>query len=274
MHTISENKLLMICPENIFPSSDRPRTAFDESEMSLLSESIMANGIIEPITVRRDGKNRYVLISGERRLKAAKSAGLRRVPCIVHKTDEKGAAIYSLIENTKRSNLNFFEEAEAINRLIGVYGMTQTDMALRLGMAQSAVSEKLKLLKINDADRKRILSAELTERQVYSLLKLDKNDMGAVLDTVIGKRLNSKQTEDLVNAVLYTEPQSDFSPEPVRKSAIGDVKLFSNSLSKLLDTMKNSGIEASSTKNETEDYIEYEVRIEKNANRQLAFSMA
>lgn len=275
MHTISEKKLLLLRPSDILPSPDQPRKCFDEYELHALAESILSNGIIEPLCVRQAGKNKYLLISGERRLRAAKIAGIRRLPCVVHNTDEKNAAVFTLAGNIGRADLNFFEEAAAIDRLLGLYGISRTEMAKRLGMAQSTLSNKLRLLKIGSLERERILAANLTERHARALLALGKADMSTALDIVIGEQLNAKKTEELVRSIL-TPPAEEKSADPaqdtppVRKTAIGDVKLFSNSLSKLLTTMKNAGIQASSFSRETDNYIEYEVRIEKTG--QLIFA--
>ena len=271
MHTMDTKKMLLLRPEDIIPPDDQIRKTFNEHDQSLLSQSILANGIIEPLIVRHYEKNKYILISGVRRLRAAKTAGLRRVPCIVHKTDRKDAILYSLIENIQTAPINFFEQAEALERLISRYKLTKTEISISLGMPQSAVTNKLRLLKIDEPTRQRMLSANLTEQHALALLKLDKKDIPFVLDTVIGKNLNAKQTEELVNLILKPEPEEEETPEPVRKYSISDVKLFSNSLTKLLDTMKNAGIDATSSKNETDDYIEYEVRIEKRTARQLNF---
>ena len=271
MHTVDTKKMLLLRPEDIIPPDDQIRKTFNEYEESSLSQSVLANGIIVPLLVRHYEKNKYILISGVRRLRAAKTAGLRRVPCIVHKTDRKDAVLYSLIENIQTTPINFFEQAQAIERLISRYKLTKTEISISLGIPQSAVKAKLRLLKIDEPTRQRILGAGLTEQHALALLKLDKKDIPFVLDTVIGKDLNAKQTEELVNLILRPEPKTEELPEPVRKSSISDVKLFSNSLSKLIKTMKSAGIDASSQKSETEDYITYEVKIEKRAGRQLNF---
>ena len=132
MYTLSDKKLIMLRPKDIKPSSAVPRREFDEYELKLLTDSIQASGIIEPLAVRRLQGGGYALITGERRLRAALRAGLRRVPCIVHKTDEETAALYAVTENLQRSRLNAFEEAESINRLITEYGLSQSEAAARL----------------------------------------------------------------------------------------------------------------------------------------------
>ena len=150
MYTFSDKRLIMLKPSEITASPDQPRKSFDEYELKRLSDSIRASGIIQPLIVRKLERG-YQLIAGERRLKAAVMAGLRRVPCVIHKTDDETAALYSLLENLQRSNLTVFEEAESINRLITEYGISQSEAAARLGISQSGLSNKLRLLKLSDS---------------------------------------------------------------------------------------------------------------------------
>ena len=177
------------------------------------------------------------------------------------------AALYSITENLQRSNLNFFEEADAIDRLIREFSLTQSEVAIRLGFSASAICNKLRLLKLPSELRERILSAALTERHARALLRLPEDKRSGALDKIIADALSLAETENLIEEIL--NPQEKHAPTqtaaPIRKSAIGDIKLFANSLSKLVCTMQNAGIEAHSRKHETDSYIEYKVRINKNA---------
>ena len=262
---IADKKLIMLKPSDIKMSPNQPRKSFDEYELKLLADSIQANGIIQPLAVRKLPDGRFELIAGERRLKAAVMAGLRRVPCVIHKTDDETSALYSVIENLQRSNLTVFEESEGINRLITEYGMSQAEAAARLGIAQSTLSNKLRLLKLDSEIQARIVSARLTERHARALLRLPERLRGEALDRIIAEGLTLAQTEEYITSLLNPpEEQPQTEPEePVRKVVIGDLRLFSNSLSKLLTTLQNAGIKASSRKYETEKYIEYKVRIPK-----------
>lgn len=267
MYTFSDKRLVMLKPSEITASPDQPRKSFDEYELKRLSDSIKASGIIQPLIVRKT-ENGYRLIAGERRLKAAVMAGLRRVPCVIHKTDDETAALYSLLENLQRSNLTVFEEAEGINRLITEYGISQSEAAARLGISQSGLSNKLRLLKLSDSIKERISSARLTERHARALLRLPEEEREQVLDRIIAEGFTVSQTEEYISSLLNPEekPVPTAPDEPVRKSAIGDVRLFSNSLSKLLSTLQSSGINAKSRKYETDKYIEFKVRIQKNSD--------
>lgn len=263
---LSEKKLIMLRPADIKLSPYQPRKSFDEYELKLLADSIQANGIIQPLSVRRLPDGSYELIAGERRLKAAMAAGLRRVPCVIHKTDDETSALYSVIENLQRSNLTVFEESAGINRLITEYGMSQSEVAARLGIAQSTLSNKLRLLKLSRSIQERIVSARLTERHARALLRLPEELREEALDRIIAEGLTLAQTEEYISELLSPpeQPEKRAPDEPVRKAAIGDLRLFSNSLSKLLSTLQNVGINAKSRKYETDKYIEYKVRIQKN----------
>lgn len=264
MHTITDKKLLMLKPGEIVPSNYQSRKNFDEYELKLLADSISASGIIQPISVRKREDGRYELIAGERRLKAAVIAGLRRVPCVVHKTDNITAALYSITENLQRSNLTFFEEAQGIETLINSNGISQAEAAVRLGIAQSTLSNKLRLLKLDENLRQRIVASSLTERHARALLRLPYYTREEALDFIIAQGLTLKQTEDYIAEKLKPQVSEEKKNEkPVRKSAIGDVRLFSNSLTKLVDTLQSAGISAHARKYETEKYIEYKVRIKK-----------
>ncbi len=278
MHTITEKKILMLRPDDIVPCPNQPRKVFDGYELQTLADSISVSGIIQPLTVRKGDDGKYILIAGERRLRAARMAGLRRVPCVIHRTDEATSAFYSLTENMQRSNLSFFEEAMGINRLITDFGFSQSEVAARLGLSASTVSNKLRLLKLSPEIQSRICAASLTERHARALLRLMPEQREDVLDKIIAEDLTLSQTEELIDDILNPkeivscQAEAQEVAKPIRKAAIGDIKLFSNSLSKLLCTMQNAGITANSRKHETEKYIEYKVRIFKNQPESREYS--
>ena len=263
MYTLPDKRLLMLKPEDIRPSRNQARKKFDEYELKQLADSIASNGIIQPISVRKLSDGKYEIIAGERRLRAAKMAGLKRIPCVLHKTDENTAALFTVTENLQRSNLSVFEEAEGINRLINEYSMSQSDVAERLGIAQSTLSNKLRLLRLDESLRERIISARLTERHARALLRIPPENRAQALDYMIANGLTVYQTEDYIKELLMPKTQKKEPEKPIRKAAIGDVRLFSNSLSKLVSTLQSAGIDAKSRKYESEKYIEYKVRIKK-----------
>lgn len=264
MYTLWEKKLLMLKPCDIKPSKHQPRRNFDEYELKLLADSIQSSGIIQPLAVRKSLDGKYEIIAGERRFIAAKMVGLRRIPCVLHNTDDKTAAIYSIMENLQRQDLTFFEEAEAINRLILNFNMSQLEIASRLGVAQSTLSNKLRLLRLNENQRQRITTARLTERHARALIRLDETDRDSALDYIIANGLTLKESEEYIEDIL--NPKEEKPPEkPIRKYAISDVRLFYNSLSKLVNTLQNAGLTAKTHKYENDKYIEYKVRISKKA---------
>lgn len=262
MHTIAERKLLMLRPDEIIIPKDKFVRNYDNYELERLADCIAANGIIEPLSVRRQ-KKRYVLISGERRLLAAKAASLRRIPCVVHKIDDMNADFYSVIENLQRCSPNAFEEAEEIQQLLKRYKLTHTEAALKLGISQSSLTSRLRLLKLDAEQRRRIVSSGLTSRHAKALLRLSEEKRNEALDEILAEGLTIRQTDKLIEKFLHPDEEASAQTEPIRKMAVGDVRFFSNSLNKLVDKARSAGINAQTRRNETEKYIEYKVRIKK-----------
>ena len=278
MHTLTEKKLLMLKPGQIRQAKNQPRKSFDEGKLKVLANSIALIGIVQPITVRKC-KDGYEIISGERRLRAAIMAGLRRVPCVVHKTDERTAAFYAIAENLQHSSLNFFEEAQSINNLIIRYRLTVSEAAMRLGLTQGELISKLKLLRIDQGLQKRIITAQLTERHARALLRLDEEDREDILSLIIADNLSPAQTEEAVTRFLNPEPDIETKvntdkeqrEEPMRKTFIGDTRIFCNSLEKLIATIESSDADIEFRKNESSKYIEYKFKIKKDENPNESF---
>lgn len=265
MQNIFEKKLMMLKPESIIANGIGPRKSFDEYELKLLADSISANGIIQPLAVRKTENSKFEIIAGERRFRAAKMVGLRRIPCVIHTADEQNAAILSLTENLQRSDLNIFEEAKALDRLINYYGISQSQTAAKLGIAQSTLSNKLRLLNLSPEIQERISKTRLTERHARALLRLPESKCEATLNYIIANELTLSQTEEYIEEILNPkqQPETIESIKPLRKQSIGDMRLFYNSLSKLVNTLQSAGINARARKTETDKYIEYKVRIKK-----------
>ena len=266
MHTIGEKRIRMLNPRDIKKPSDSIRTDLKENELQLLRDSISASGVLQPILVRRISKGKYELISGSRRLAAALMAGLRRVPCVVHNADDNTALLYSLAENLQSRGLSFFDEAKAVNRLISGKGMGLSAVSAKLGVSQTTLFYKLQLLRLDEKLKKRITDANLTEDHAKLLLRLPKEGRAQVLDTIIEEGLSVKQTENYIFKILNPPSEIKVQNENeklVRKSAIGDPRLFANSLNKLVDTLKNGGVKVNYKRSETEKYMEYKIRIKK-----------
>ena len=251
-------QVLLIPNDQIYPNPNQPRQVFDQEELVNLAISIRMNGILQPITVRQTDKG-YELVSGERRLRASKLAGLVSIPCIVVDVNNMKSAVFALIENLQRQNLNYFEEAIAIERLMSEYGLSQEDAARRLGKAPSTVSNKLRLLSLPENARNRLMENGLTERHARALLKLDKDEIGAVIDSIIEKKLNVTQTEELVEKML----NKSSAPKRQTKRMFSDVKIFLNTINTAVDTMKKSGIGADIKREDTGDSYIYRIEIPK-----------
>ncbi len=253
------NKVIEIETKLILPNPHQPRRSFPTNEIAALADSISQNGILQPLSVRRIN-DKYELIAGERRLRAAKLCGFRTVPCIVHDMSDRNSAIIALVENIQRQDLSFFEEAIAIEKLITYYGMTQEDAAAKLGKAQSTVANKLRLLRITPEERDLIIKFNLTERHARALLKLaSPEERLIVLDKIIKHNLNVEKSEHLIDDFIGL--QKEKASYKKRSKVFQNVKMFVNTINKAVETMQAAGISADSRKIQNEDYIEYRVRI-------------
>ena len=259
----NENKISDIPIIKIRPNKAQPRKVFNEEDLNALSQSIAENGILQPLTVRKVSATEYELIAGERRLRASVMAGLRKVPCIVIKCSEKESAVYALLENLQRSDLGMFEEARGISRLIRRYGLTQQEAAVKLGKTQSTIANKLRLLRLTYEEQEWIENAGLSERHARALLKLgDEGARREALSKIISENLNVQQSENLINLMLNSSPKNK-KKQGTSKAVIKDVRIFVNTINKAIDTMRLAGIDAQSDKTDTDNFIEYTIRIPK-----------
>ena len=259
-----ENKISEIPIIKIRPNKAQPRKVFNEDELSALSRSIAENGILQPLTVRKASQSEFELIAGERRLRAAILAGMKRVPCIIVKCTDKESAVYALLENLQRADLGIFEEARGISRLIRRYGLTQEQAADKLGKTQSTIANKLRLLKLSGEEQEWIENAGLTERHARALLRIDDEDIRReVLSKIISDNVNVSQTEALVGIYKHNNPKTEKN-RGRSKAVIKDIRIFLNSINRAIDTMRLSGIDAQSVKTDSENFIEYTIRIPKS----------
>lgn len=258
-------KVIEIPARKIRPNKTQPRQDFYEEDLRSLSQSISNNGLLQPLTVRKLKNDEYELIAGERRLRASVMAGFTKIPCIVMKCSDKDSAIFALIENLQRKDLGMFEEARGINRLNRKYGITQEQAAIQLGKKQSTVANKLRLLRLSYDEQDWIVQAGLTERHARALLKIQNEDSRKeVLSHIIAENLNVKETEKYISSLLDNKKvQPLHNNNNDKKIVVKDVRIFVNTISRAVDTMRMSGIDAVSNKEETEDYIEYTVKIPK-----------
>ena len=256
-------QIILVPQEEIYPNPNQPRKRFDFDELESLAQSIRQNGIIQPITVRVNSRGEYELISGERRLRASRLVGMAQIPCIIMEASDEKSALFALLENIQRSDLGFFEEAQAIEKLIDDFGMSRDEVCKKLGKAPPTISNKLRLLRLPEDIRLKICQENLTERHARALLRLPaESQMQRAMSIIAEKRLSVAETERLVSQILDNDGRRRQPPVKLFK----DVRIFVNTLNHAVDTMRRAGIEADSAKSETDEYIEYIVRIPKNRN--------
>ena len=243
----------------IKPNPRQPRKVFDANDLTSLSRSIAQDGVIQPLTVR-DKDGYYELVSGERRLRAAKIAGLTTVPCIITDISDERSAVYALIENIQRCDLNFFEQAQAISELIGKYGFTQEEAALRLGLSQPAVANKLRLLRLGEDERTLIMTNGLSERHARALLRCEsKEQRREVTERIVSCSMNALQTEKYIKSLQKAEKIKRSYQK--RAPILRDVRLFVNTMNKAVRVMQLAGVKANTKKVEHEGYVDYIVSI-------------
>lgn len=253
----SAGQVLLIPSEAIYPNPNQPRRSFDQEELVNLAISIRMNGILQPITVR-ETQNGYEVVSGERRLRASRLAGMLSVPCIVIDVNSFKSAVYALIENLQRQNLGYFEEAVAIERLMKDFGLSQEEAAKQLGKAPSTVSNKLRLLSLQSEVRDLLCEHGLSERHARALLRLPEDKTLPVLQKIIEKKLNVTQTEAYIEEIL-----SEKQGNRTTKTMFSDVKIFLKTINHAVDTMKKAGIKADIKKEEQEESFVYHIKIPK-----------
>ena len=251
--------------EEIEPSPVQPRRHFEDEALRELSDSIRSYGILNPLTVRlRNGK--YELVAGERRLRAAKLAGLRELPCILLDVNMEDAGLIALVENLQRKDLDFLEEAQGLSRLIRMFGLSQEEAARRIGKSQSAVANKLRLLKLPQDVLDSLRDNGLSERHGRALLRLpDADSQRAALDHIVENALTVAAADAYIDALLAApEPLPTVEkPEKRRTLVLKDVRIFLNTLTRSLDLMKQGGIDAGLQRQETEDALILTISIPK-----------
>ena len=252
--------VLRIPTGDIRPNPSQPRRDFPLDSLMDLARSISENGILQPLTVSLE-EGVPTLVAGERRLRAAKIAGLREVPCVEVKAEARQRQVLTLIENLQREDMNCFETAAGIRHLIDSYELTQCEAAHQLGMSQSAVANKLRLLRLPEDERQVLIENGCGERHARALLRLaDRTRRLQVLERLAAEKLTVSQTERLVEELLAGRVRR----KPA-KPLIRDVRVFFNTVNHALTIMRRGGIPAESTQREEGDYIEYVVRIPKQA---------
>lgn len=265
---LSGNLVVMnISVDRIAPNPYQPRKEFSKSALEELSASIKQYGVLQPINVRSIGDNFYELISGERRLRASKLAGLREIPAVINEVVEQDSAVIALIENLQREDLNFIEEAEGYYNLINDHGMTQEELAQKVGKKQSTVANKLRLLKLPHAIKEAILVNNLTERHARALLKLpDESMQNKALKAILKKQLNVKKTEEMIEKMLDEAAATGQEPKSDRKMK-GKISysIYVNTIKNTYKDIIKTGYNIEYNQADKGDYIEITMKVPKNA---------
>ena len=250
--------LPMLAVSDIAPNPQQPRRQFDARELRALADSIARYGLLQPLTVRRR-EGRYELVAGERRLRAARMAGLERVPCRLLEADEELSGVLALVENLQRQDLDFVEQARGIEALIRRYGLRQEEAARRLGKSPSAVANKLRLLKLPEDVLEGLREAGLSERHGRELLRLPEDeDRRRALSAVRERGLSVAQTERYVDGLLRREEPAEGGRS---RFVLKDVRVFLNSLQRSVELMRQGGVAVGVQKKETERELTVTVRI-------------
>ena len=252
----------------VHPNPSQPRKVFEQGGLQELAASIVQYGILQPLSVRRreDG---YELVAGERRLRAARMAGLTEVPCILLSVDEEQSGMLALVENLQRRDLDFIEEAEGLARLMRLYGLSQEQAAGRVGKSQSAVANKLRLLRHSPAVLAAVRQHGLSERHARALLKLDGEQARLdAIEVIVKREMNVARAEQYIDQLLAAPPEPEAGPRRgLGRFVLRDVRVFLNSVDHNLDLIKSAGICAAKTQEETDEEIVLTIRIpKKNAS--------
>lgn len=260
-------RLMRVAIADIRPNPNQPRKSFNDEGLSELAESIKQVGLIQPIVVRRTDSG-YELVAGERRLRACRMLGMRELPALIEDgMVEQESAMVALIENLQRENLHYLEEAECYAQLLTSYGMTQEELAVRLGKSQSAIANKLRVLRLSPVVKQAMTEARMTERHARTLLKLkDEKTQLDVIEKVRARSLSVKDTERLVEKTLnkqYDEKQDGAAPRPKILRYLRDYRLFLNSITTAARQLEEAGMVVEVEQKDLPDGIDVYIKVRK-----------
>lgn len=255
---VNEVKVIKVPIDKIFPNPYQPRKNFDEEALRDLASSVAQFGVLQPLLVAPADGGRYMLIAGERRLRASKMAELTEVPVIISEYTSQQIAEIALIENLQREGLHFLEEAEGYEQLMKQFNLTQEAMASRVGKKQSTIANKLRLLKLSYRVRKVLVEAGLSERHARALLKLeDEEKQVQVLTVVIDNGYSVRQTENYIEKLLASTAKE----KKKRPVIVNDVRIYLNSIKQVVNAIKDVGIPVAMEQDVDGDDVIVSVRI-------------
>ncbi|MDI6619242.1 MAG: ParB/RepB/Spo0J family partition protein [Clostridiales bacterium] len=252
--------------ELIRPNVYQPRKKFNQESLEELTESIKKYGVLQPVSVRSNGLKYYELIAGERRLRAAQLAGLKEIPAIVINATDSDSAVLALIENLQREDLNYIEEAEGYESLIKDHNYTQEQLSSIIGKKQSTIANKLRILRLSDKIKQKLIEYNLTERHARAILKIpDEETQLKIIEKIKEKGYTVKKTEEIVDGIIEKiEESHDEKDNKGRrvKRAIMNAKIYINTIKNI---MEKSGVSAQYSYIDKDDWIEVMVKIPKRA---------
>ncbi len=261
---VESQEVLILPVDAIKPNPYQPRKFFERASLVELADSIKAYGVLQPISVRYINGCSYELVAGERRLRASKMAGMTSIPAILVNIGEQDSAILAIIENLQRANLNFLEEAEGLKNLMHDYHFTQEELAVKLGKSQSAIANKIRILRLPKPVISQLLEHDLTERHARALLKLeDEHAQMEVVQRVAAGGLTVKRTEELVERVLLEHGQGGVKRKKgiKIKQFVRDIRIFLNTIKHAVDVMNSSGLKAKYAVEEREEGCDVKISI-------------
>ena len=255
-------KVVQIPVSMITANPEQPRKVFNDDELEELTKSISEYGVLQPLIVKRAEGRRFILVAGERRLRAAGLAGLKTVPAIVRELQDREAALIALVENVQRENLNFLEEARAYKKLMEDFNLTQGEIAKRVSKQQSTISNKIRILSLPDDVQEAIIQNGLTERHARALLKLSaQDDRRRIIERVSTNNLNVKQTEKLIEDILQSKEKAEMNK---RKINYISYKIYLNTIRKAFNQVKDVEKNAKFIENDRGEFLEVKIIIPKN----------
>lgn len=258
-----QKKIVMLSPSKIKDRTSLANHSLNVGRLKGLMESISLMGILEPITVRKKDKQ-YEVIKGFKRLHAAKIIGIKKIPCLVYDIDDKDAVVFSLVREIQSESMNYLETAQSINSILKNHPISKRELAMKLGITLENLLYRLEPLRFSEEIREKLDFYAIEEETARLLLKLPPDKRNIAVEKIGSEQLSYGESARLVDKILNFREEVKKENTPFEKTVIGDIRIFSNSLIKLVEVMRKSGFNAHYKKSETEKYTEYKIRIIKN----------